>query len=101
MTTTRNGRLSRALTLTAALVAVNACSAEVEGPSEADATNAGREYGEALVETMGSRATVEEMQVLCGQGARDGDVVPEGSGDGFGDEIDAFVESCREAVAEQ
>lgn len=97
-------RLTRTLTLAAALASLTACSAEVEGPSAQDAREAGREYGRAIVDTLGSRADVGEMKALCGQGAREEGPVSAGEGnggDGLADEIDAFVEGCREVVTEK
>jgi hypothetical protein len=84
-------RLARSLALTAALAGLAACSGQVQGPSEQDARDAGREYGRAIVDTVGSRVDVAEMESLCGEGVGEDDA----------DKIDAFVDGCREAVAEQ
>jgi len=87
---------------TLAVVTVAGCSAEVKGPSEQEARDAGREYGEAIVDTVGERATPEEMENLCGQGAVEEGIVTEGrEGDETDLELDAFVEACREAVAQE
>ena len=84
------------------MVALGGCSAEVKGPTEEEARDAGREYGEAIVNTVGKRATPEEMEDLCGQGAMEEGIVTKGrEGDETDLELDAFVEACREAVAQK
>jgi hypothetical protein len=85
-----------------AVLALAGCSAEVKGPSEEEARDAGREYGETILDTIGVRATVEEMEELCGQRAKEEGIVTEGrEGDETDNEIDAFIDACREAVAEK
>lgn len=96
--------LVRTVTAAAALAVVSlaGCSAEVEGPTEQEARDAGREYGEAIVDTVGERATPEEMEDLCGQGAVEEGIVTKGrEGDETDLELDAFVEACRKAVAQE
>lgn len=84
--------LSPARTLLPAwLLLLVGCAAEVEGPTLEESREAGRKYGEVIVETISTRATQEEMESLCGDGADDGD--PRTS-----DEVDAFVEGCLEVV---
>jgi len=85
-----------------ALAALGACSAEVRGPSEDEARDAGREYGKVILDTVGARTTVEEMEALCGQQAREEGIVTEGrEGDETDNEIDAFIDACREVVNEK
>lgn len=97
--TIRSSTLVHALATLLALGAFTACAAEVKGPSEEDAREAGRSYGETLVDTIGARATREELENLCGQGAKDEGIVTEGrQGDETDLEIDAFVDGCLEVV---
>ncbi len=97
-----HSRLTRTLVLATAAVALGACSAEVEGPTEKEARDAGREYGSTILDTVGSRATQEEMETLCGKGAEEEGIVTKGrEGDETDLEIDAFVDACQEAVAEK
>jgi hypothetical protein len=91
--TSTTSRFTRLLLPSVALASLVACSAEVEGPSQDEQHDAGREYGQVIMDTIGSRATVDEMEALCGQGAREEGIVP--------DDLDAFVEGCREAVTEE
>lgn len=104
MGTRTHRHLVRTVTTAAALavVTLTGCSAEVRGPSEQEARDAGREYGETIVDTVGARATPEEMEDLCGQGAVEEGIVTKGrEGDETDLELDAFVEACREAVAQE
>lgn len=95
-------RLARTIVLTAAGLVLAACSAEIEGPSEKEARDAGRDYGEAIVDTVGVRATPEEMEDLCGQGAQEEGIVTKGrEGDETDLELDAFIDACREAVKQE
>jgi hypothetical protein len=85
-----------------ATLVLGGCSAEVDGPTEEEARDAGREYGEAIVNTVGQRATPEEMEDLCGQGAMEEGIVTKGrEGDETDLELDAFINACREAVSQQ
>jgi hypothetical protein len=78
------------------------CSAEVDGPTEEEARDAGREYGEAIVNTIGQRATPEEMEDLCGKGAMEEGIVTKGrEGDETDLELDAFIDACRKAVSQE
>lgn len=83
-------------------LALTGCSAEVQGPTEKDAREAGRDYGEAILDTIGARATQDEMEELCGQRAKEEGIVTKGrEGDETDNEIDAFIDACREAVSEK
>lgn len=92
-------RLARHFSLVLVVAVLGACSAEVKGPSEEEARDAGREYGEVILDTVGARTTVEEMETLCGKQAREEGIVTKGrEGDETDNEIDAFIDACREAV---
>lgn len=102
MRTGRQGRITRSLVLATAALALVACSAEVEGPSEREARDAGRDYGETIADTIGARATQDEMETLCGKGAEEEGIVTKGRpGDETDLEIDAFIDACREAVSQK
>lgn len=80
-------------------VGLSACSFEVSGPSEGEAQEMGTEYGETLAGTIGARATTQELEDLCGQGAVEEGIVTKGrEGDETDLEVDAFIEACRQAV---
>jgi hypothetical protein len=97
----RNSRLGRALALTAAVLALSACTVDVDGVTESAAKDAGRKYGEAMVDKLGARTTTKELKSLCGQGARTTDFLPDTDVDEAAQaDVDAFVEGCREAVTE-
>lgn len=94
--------IRRPVALAVALAALTACSAEVNGPSEEDARSSGRDYGQTIKDTIGARATAEEMETLCGKGAMEEGIVTEGrEGDETDLEIDAFVTACLETVSEK
>lgn len=100
MRTGRHRRLSPALVLASATLALAACSAEIDGPSEKEVRDAGRDYGEKLMDTIGARATADELETLCGKGAEEEGIVTKGRpGDETDLEIDAFVTACRQAVS--
>ena len=104
MGTRTRRRLLRTVTGGAAVAALvlGGCSADVEGPTEQEARDAGREYGEAIIDTIGERLTEEEKQDLCGQGAVEEGIDSKGrEGDETDLELDAFVEACRKAVAQK
>lgn len=83
----------------AVIVTLSACSFEVSGPSEGEAKEMGTQYGETLAGTIGARATTQELEDLCGQGAVEEGIVTEGrEGDETDLEVDAFIKACRQAV---
>lgn len=94
----------------AAAALLSACSAETERTPDQGAQKAqeaGRDYGQAIVEMVGSKASVAEMEDLCGQGARE-EAAKEGKGkdtdvalEDAGVDLDAFIDGCREAVSEK
>ena len=93
-------RLAAAVVL--AVLALSACSAEVVPPSQGESRDAGRDYGKTIRDTIGVRATPEEMEELCGQGLIDGKIVGEKggrTGDETDLEVDEFIAGCKEAVA--
>ena len=97
----RNSRLARALTLSAAVLALSACTVDVDGVKESAARDAGHKYGAAMVDKLGARTTTKELKALCGQGARTTDILPDTNVDEAAQaDIDAFIEGCREAVTE-
>ena len=99
MATHRNSRLVRALTLSATVLALSACTVDVDGVTESAARDAGRKYGAAMVDKLGARTTTKELKALCGQGARTTDFFPDSNVDEAAQaDIDAFVEGCREEV---
>jgi hypothetical protein len=92
-------RLAAAVVL--AVLALSACSAEVVPPSQGESRDAGRDYGKTIRDTIGARATPEEMEELCGQGLIDGKIVGEKggrTGDETDLEVDEFIAGCKEAV---
>lgn len=97
-------QLGRALSAGAvvAVLALAGCSADVKGPTEQEARDAGQQYGEAIVDKIGSRATLEEMEELCGARAMEEGYVTKGrEGDETDLELDAFIDGCRNVVKEQ
>jgi hypothetical protein len=115
MVSTVSSRGSRAAAIAglfsaAGLVLVAGCSVEVSGPTEQEARDLGRSYGEQLVDTLGDHTTPGELETLCGQGAVEEGLVAEesdgasdgasdGGGDGGGLQADAFIAACVEAVS--
>jgi hypothetical protein len=92
--------LPSVIALSAALV-LGACSASPS--SEKESRDAGRDYGQTIMDTLGSRTNQAEREELCGQGLVDGKIVdPETGrpGDETDLEVDAFIAGCREAVAD-
>lgn len=93
-------RLRPTLIAAVTLVAVTGCSVQVNGPDEGDVRDAGREYGETLAGTLGSRTSEEELRSLCGEGAMEEGYVTKGrEGDETDVEADAFITACTRAVS--
>ena len=97
-----SGTQGRVAVAIAALVMLSGCG-DAE-PTAEESRDSGRDYGQTLVDTVGTRASPEDLRALCGNAIVDGKMVDQQTGEP-GEKADVIVEEfvagCTEAVEGQ